>query len=196
MGNLNKKIAAFKTQPFPANIKNRLERLQNTLATDCNSYSHLELFAEIYGAADEFMETLVYPFSPCAKGCDYCCHVPVEVTAIEAIIMTEMIDRNLQVGSVPPVNLRDPCPFLKNNECSIYANRPLVCRMFATLDTVEACIEDREHAMHSIKSNDFFLKIVMMWLVYNSSNLTISATLLPTVRDIREWFHSTPHERP
>lgn len=195
MGDVTKKAAAFKAQKIPAAIQDRLKRLQDTLATGCESCSALELFAEIYGAADEFMETLVYPFTPCAKGCDYCCHVPVEVTAVEAIVMSDLIGRDIQTGAVPYVNLRDPCPFLKKGECSIYAHRPLVCRMFATLDSIEACAEDREHTMHSIKSNEFFLKGVMTWLVFNSSNLTIENTRLPTVRDIREWFYLTPNER-
>jgi len=37
---------------------------------------------------------------------------------------------------------RVACPFLINNECSIYPVRPLVCRTHAVNDTAELCKDD------------------------------------------------------
>lgn len=42
-----------------------------------------------------------------------------------------MFDKKLGIYFFPQYGmLNEPCPFLKNNKCSIYHKRPLVCKMF------------------------------------------------------------------
>jgi Fe-S-cluster containining protein len=83
----------------------------------------------------------------CGKGCSHCCHIAVAINQAEA----ELIGRKTGVKPVKPANRMmegrekfahaiplgygDPCPFLVDNQCSIYDVRPLACRMHFNLDT-------------------------------------------------------------
>lgn len=81
----------------------------------------------------------------CHKGCSACCHIAVQVTAQEAAV----IGREIGVKVATPArwstkSTRDddaerlygvPCPFLKDDACSIYASRPLACRTQFNVDT-------------------------------------------------------------
>lgn len=83
--------------------------------------------------------------TPCKKGCTSCCHYPVSITNLEI----EFIEREAGikrakriVKSAHPINT--PCPFLRNDTCSIYAHRPFVCRRHVTLTkTSYWCDPDR-----------------------------------------------------
>lgn len=70
----------------------------------------------------------------CARGCSHCCYIGVRITGVEADLIAEHI--GLAPSDVQGVQPRDPksfsratpCPFLKNEECSIYERRPFECR--------------------------------------------------------------------
>lgn len=70
----------------------------------------------------------------CARGCSHCCHIAVPLTTVEAQSIGELIGispRNVEnVRPRDPKSFSDktPCPFLKDNECSIYEHRPIECR--------------------------------------------------------------------
>ncbi len=97
----------------------------------------------------------------CAPGCATCCTVSVTATESEAAIVaahlgTErlraLLDRWNGAGRQParstngfardclagrwdeeePEHELDPCPFLEDNRCVIYAVRPFVCRSFSS----------------------------------------------------------------
>ena len=80
------------------------------------------------------------PRSACRRGCSHCCHIPVLMPEQEA----ELIGRKIGVkprrleGITPPHEIRagydNPCPFLKDNACSIYEWRPLACRQLYNMD--------------------------------------------------------------
>lgn len=80
-------------------------------------------------------------FTPCDKGCNYCCSYPVTVSDIEIQNIEE------KTGAVRKALIvkqeREsftPCPFLKNGACSIYNARPFVCRRHVTMtETNEWC---------------------------------------------------------
>ena len=60
------------------------------------------------------------------KGCGGCCG-PVPVTAKEKDDILEYIRKN----NINPVKKGElECNFLVNSKCSIYAVRPLVCKLF------------------------------------------------------------------
>ncbi len=79
----------------------------------------------------------------CKKGCSHCCHTWVSVAAPEAIFIAKILKQRGN-GIVEKVRLahehtkdydfdtRDqhpqPCPLLDNDTCSIYDDRPEVCR--------------------------------------------------------------------
>lgn len=79
------------------------------------------------------------PHVVCKAGCSACCHMQVEMTDVEA----ERIARSTgaKAQSLPPgrhttavekLGRKDtPCPFLKDDQCSIYDVRPVMCRDMA-----------------------------------------------------------------
>lgn len=94
-------------------------------------------FEKLYEIADMTVAALA-PFVACNQGCSICCHEPVLIYECEAIRMANASGRVMV--SLPHRHRRDvfmaafdyvrqPCPFLADNQCSIYDDRPLVCRL-------------------------------------------------------------------
>lgn len=90
----------------------------------------------------------IHKFTPCKKGCTSCCHYPVSIREVEI----KFIER--EAGILRTKNVRDteeyhgiPCPFLRNNTCSIYHSRPFVCRRhIAITKTAHWCHPDRANS--------------------------------------------------
>lgn len=83
----------------------------------------------------------------CKKGCSACCYQEVIVTHDEAhLLISESKDLNwaeveMQSG-VPHKELpymTRKCVFLKNDECSVYENRPVACRKYMVTSPAEKC---------------------------------------------------------
>ena len=89
-------------------------------------------------------------YSPCKKGCSFCCDIPVAISDLETIIIKEYLDKNhiayhkLNPMRKKPENAEKDrligenysgvkCPFLKDNNCSIYSARPFVCRKYIVI---------------------------------------------------------------
>ncbi len=104
---------------------------------------------------------VIAPFTPCAKGCSACCHNPAIINELDAMLIAE------QTGAVlaTPSRAFDvtagedarraylaryagvACTFLKDNACSIYAHRPVVCRVQHSLeDSAAGCEGGRQPA--------------------------------------------------
>ena len=82
----------------------------------------------LYSFMDEILK-FTSQFMPCKKGCSACCHYKIYVSSIEVeyIEKKTRIYRSLNIA--PGRNFHgEPCPFLKNNSCSIYEVRPFLCR--------------------------------------------------------------------
>ncbi len=98
----------------------------------------------------------------CGKGCSYCCHAVVMVTAPEAFRMAREVEgagpgratpnrADFLARAASTANLtaaerlgrKLPCPFLAGGACSVYAARPLACRR-TTSFAVEPCVEEYE----------------------------------------------------
>ncbi len=86
----------------------------------------------------------------CRKGCAFCCHQWVSVTAPEAFYLAKRL-KPRQVERVVATavdrrearftgqgTFRSPCPLLRDDACTAYDARPLVCRM-AVSTTLETC---------------------------------------------------------
>ena len=89
----------------------------------------------------------------CSKGCSYCCHMRVVVTAPEVLRIATFIDETFSVEERTALarrvaatdeqargmsdeawgEARLPCPLLIANECSVYPVRPLDCRAYNSL---------------------------------------------------------------
>lgn len=76
----------------------------------------------------------------CRKGCSHCCYAAVLVPHAEADVIGKRIKRKPERAKQRrdakdvPYGYDHPCTFLVNEECSIYANRPTVCRVHYSLD--------------------------------------------------------------
>lgn len=80
----------------------------------------------------------------CRRGCSYCCHQSVIVSSWEAKRIARFTGRAARQFRAPqrgddlhPTQRRYlgiPCPFLKRGECSVYAVRPMACRMHFSME--------------------------------------------------------------
>jgi Fe-S-cluster containining protein len=95
--------------------------------------------------------------APCTRGCAWCCHGVVDVTALEAAGILERHTGNLPWSSIEQraalvSGLQDrqavarrlqglPCPLLgRDLQCTVYPRRPLVCRSVRSVErNAEPC---------------------------------------------------------
>lgn len=77
----------------------------------------------------------------CKKGCSNCCHMQVHLSQTEANAIGDRIGRRpIQLNSehkmqdVNAYGRETPCTFLIDGACSIYENRPFICRDYVNSD--------------------------------------------------------------
>lgn len=119
----------------------------------------------------------------CSKGCYYCCYAQVSVTPPEAIYIGKFLQENYSLSKTDQLlkkiknNIsltegksleeririweKTPCIFLSDNECSIHAVRPFICRAWHSL-SVEQCktafeIRDKEAEIDSYPYRNYIL---------------------------------------
>jgi Fe-S-cluster containining protein len=98
----------------------------------------------------------------CQAGCAWCCHLPVALTAPEALVIAEYLRQTLTPEALSTVTkrlatqaqqaaalstnahaeVRMPCALLQDRLCSVYKVRPLRCRGWTSSDasTCEAAL--------------------------------------------------------
>ncbi len=96
----------------------------------------------------EFMDALsgaIGPYLPCKRGCSDCCHnKEIEVTELEIAFIEQKARRRRRATPGPAPAHGQPCPFLKNDVCSIHSARPFLCRRHMVLTrTSYWCHPDR-----------------------------------------------------
>ncbi|MEQ8965997.1 MAG: YkgJ family cysteine cluster protein [Azospirillaceae bacterium] len=97
----------------------------------------------------------------CAAGCGYCCTLFVEITPLEALVLADHIRARMcpedawsaeagilricRDGRPESVDWRIanrlPCPLRLDDLCSVYEDRPLVCRAYASRSWL-ACLRE------------------------------------------------------
>lgn len=81
----------------------------------------------------------------CKKGCAHCCYIRVDVSKAEALTILQYCRENGIAIDWDKVQrkaqeTKAPCPFLgSENECTIYAARPVSCRKYFVLNPPEDC---------------------------------------------------------
>lgn len=72
----------------------------------------------------------------CKKGCSYCCEkgdYPISEIELRYIMQGYLaldLDKKIKIQqNVKSMQKSGACPFLLNNECSIYLYRPIICRV-------------------------------------------------------------------
>jgi Fe-S-cluster containining protein len=86
--------------------------------------------------------TALAPHVPCKQGCISCCHMNTMIYEHEAIHLANKTGRKIVHLAYRPLKevfnkgkefIGKPCPFLLENKCSVYEDRPLVCRTHHSL---------------------------------------------------------------
>jgi Fe-S-cluster containining protein len=80
------------------------------------------------------------------RGCSHCCHQAVSISAWEAARIAQASGKAMEAiagykvgdgNNATTISAKwggVPCPFLKDGSCSVYAERPLVCRTLISVD--------------------------------------------------------------
>lgn len=63
----------------------------------------------------------------CKMGCDLCC-MDYNIFPIEFYSILEALKKKEFKVDLPSVNMTDTCVFLKDHKCTIYDERPIICR--------------------------------------------------------------------
>jgi Fe-S-cluster containining protein len=104
-----------------------------------------------FGRAQQTIDEAVAaaPKLGCGKGCSWCCHQAVEVTIPEAILVAAHVadpadprhrailaeaDARAKLDTSRRYRLGRPCPLLADHQCSVYEDRPLMCRAMLATD--------------------------------------------------------------
>jgi Fe-S-cluster containining protein len=110
----------------------------------------LLVFGRMQQTVDEVVREA--PKLGCGAGCAYCCYHSVETTIPEAILVAAQLAdpadaRRRKVldtaGALHGVSESErrrrgtPCPLLVDNRCSVYEDRPLMCRAMLAVDAGE-----------------------------------------------------------
>ena len=106
--------------------------------------SPLEIYRKFIALIDEY-NIAFSRYMPCKKSCGKCCKIPVEITDLEKNIIKHYLEENnktkyynyfnsnnskISNGLIGEEYLGMECPFLLDNECSIYSVRPYRCRRY------------------------------------------------------------------
>jgi Fe-S-cluster containining protein len=85
------------------------------------------------------------PHVACRSGCSHCCHMNTMIYEHEARRLAEVSGRKMAVLPYRPPSVVFsegmqyefmPCPFLVADKCSVYDDRPLVCRVHHSLSNL------------------------------------------------------------
>ncbi len=97
----------------------------------------LRLCHSVHAASEEAWvlgRDLFQPKIDCRTGCAFCCHVAVRVHILDAIgaaapILSKPFHYRLESRRRQDLErVFQPCPLLVEGQCSVYAQRPVVCR--------------------------------------------------------------------
>jgi uncharacterized protein len=161
----------------------RDDAIQGQLARE-NSSAKSKL-GKVYRLVDVFAEA-ARPFVACAEGCSACCKMNVSITSVEAQRLAAATGRPLATVREPVEHdLAEfsgvPCPFLVNDVCSAYEERPYVCRAHFSFDTSSYwCQPERAHAAP--------MKFVGLGGARNAYAAITVGTAMGGLADIRDFF--------
>lgn len=139
--------------------------------------------------------------SACKPGCSHCCRIAVQISDVEARALALSSGRrmnpnpehslvlNMETIDTFQAENRDeavdryfgvPCPFLLDNKCSQYADRPLVCRRLYSLavDEQPCRLEDGRQLVPYLNQTS------------QSAQNAVILGLGREYADIRDWFPS------
>ena len=130
--------------------------------------------------------TYVHKVTPCHKGCSNCCHYNVSISEFEAdFISNETGLPKITQEQGLPINYHGlPCPFLKEDECTIYSSRPFACRRHHFLGKTEEWCS-------SYIANDYEFPKIEFSEVQASYEFILNESKQSKRRDIRAFFSTS-----
>ncbi len=168
------------TSSLPENLKKT--EVEFFIETKNSQLPHLKQLEKLYSFMNVLYEH-VNKYTPCKKGCSYCCSYYITISDIEIQLIEKNhkeIKRRKQFNT-DNKGVGTPCLFLKNGGCSIYESRPYVCRRHVMLTPdSSACTESNAHA-HLLQ--------LLEWPELEKSYNFIRAASGPTkLYDVRDVF--------
>lgn len=147
--------------------------------------------AMLWAVRDRVAE-LVGKTAVCSKGCDWCCHMAVGITSIDAEQIqkaTGIVPKEINMDYEGLFKNRDAqirmymgvkCPFLKDNQCSVYEARPSACRTHFNLSKFKQVCNLGAFRGREVPNLDFSL----IW----TAEAILVYRMGATMADIRVYF--------
>lgn len=201
-GKITRAIELVNERALPVKARHQ-ERLNRFLSAD------IKLDSKIYAlweAVDE-IGAIAAPHSACRRGCSHCCHIPVLVPEQEAALIGKRIGvkpakvKGIKRGEEVRAGYDNPCTFLKDGACSIYASRPLACRQQFNMDSDALLCELVEDGappkVPYLNMMDYTTVLAMMTAKrerrierdpLTGRPVAVDTLTPPSVGDIREFF--------
>jgi uncharacterized protein len=117
----------------------------SALRASRKSAAVLRLIRQVHGGMTAALDALPSKAQhACAPGCSFCCYLPVDVLAPEALHIATHLRQTRSPEELATLAYRlgtqgqhdfgaQPCVFLADGRCSIYEVRPMVCRGYNSL---------------------------------------------------------------
>ncbi len=135
----------------------------------------------------EILSAAMAPYVACSAGCSACCHYPVHLYPVEAELIEKRSSHSRLPKSLPSADFHgSPCPFLNQEQCSSYDDRPMVCRQHVALtNTAYWC--------DPVRSGEITLPMAQLSKVQEAFHELVAKDGRTTAMDIRQIF-SVPGE--
>lgn len=133
-------VAQARLDRINARLEPHWSKFNRDMSALINSRRNLDYKIPAFWEIADYMASFNRNDVSCKKGCSHCCYAAVLVPHAEAEIIGKRIRRKPEAAKQRrnandvPYGYDHPCTFLVNNECSIYSNRPTVCRVHYSLD--------------------------------------------------------------
>jgi len=141
--------------------------------------------------AADALATAFAPHAACRDGCSHCCYIPVKISAVEARAMGKLIGRSPAPreahGPDPVAGYDSPCTFLVDARCSIYSERPAVCRSHLNMDVDSLLCELIPGAQIPVPYVDTRALAAVSVVIAGESM---------DAADLRQWFPATTRVTP
>lgn len=153
--------------------KRQLELFNNYMRKERHP---LDVVKRVYKLIDKTLEADGIPSqSACKPLCSKCCTIRVDLSKAEAYAISKAY--SVEVKAFPSEPHFDTteypqgdCPFLYANACQIYPLRPIVCRMYHSMeDTPEHCGPGKKSTQFNLGCSPVIEQIAQMIMKDNES---------------------------